>query len=67
MKLAFSILAGPSWSYEQLIEAARPLSYDGVEWRLTSAELSHASTDSKLRGDPAEHFLGVHGSWLPPA
>ncbi|HET6444509.1 MAG TPA: sugar phosphate isomerase/epimerase family protein [candidate division Zixibacteria bacterium] len=43
MKLAFSTLACPSWSWEQSIEAARSLGYDGIEWRLISGELVDAS------------------------
>lgn len=43
MKLAFSTLACPSWSWEQSIEAACSLGYDGIEWRLISGELVDAS------------------------
>jgi len=39
MKLSFSTLACPSWSWEQSIEAARSFGYDGLEWRLISGEL----------------------------
>src|SRR3954469_19004154 len=34
MKLAFSTLASPGWTWQQSIQAAKDLGYDGIEWRL---------------------------------
>ena len=34
MKLAFSTLASPNWTWQESIQAAKTLGYDGVEWRL---------------------------------
>lgn len=34
MKLAFSTLASPDWTWQEAIQAAQTLGYDGVEWRL---------------------------------
>lgn len=39
MKLAFSTLACPAWSIEQVAEAAAGLGYDGVELRLLDGEV----------------------------
>jgi sugar phosphate isomerase/epimerase len=39
MKLAFSTLACPKWSWAEAIEAARSYGYDGIEWRLVDGEV----------------------------
>jgi sugar phosphate isomerase/epimerase len=39
MKYAFTTLACPAWSIEQVVEAAATLGYDGVEWRLLDGEI----------------------------
>ncbi len=39
MKFAFSTLACPRWSVEQIIENAVSMGYDGVEWRLLDGEI----------------------------
>jgi fatty-acyl-CoA synthase len=46
MQLAFSTLACPGWSVEQVIEAGTGMGYDGVEWRLLDGELIDPLTDS---------------------
>ena len=43
MKLAFSTLACPDWSWEQVIERAKIYGYDGIEWRLIDGETVSAS------------------------
>lgn len=51
MKFAFSTLACPRWSVEQVIENAVSMGYDGVEWRLLDGEII----------DPVrDHAKGVH-------
>ncbi len=39
MKLAFSTLACPTWSLDQVVEAALEYGYQGVELRLIGGEL----------------------------
>lgn len=43
MKLAFSTLACPTWSTEQVIRAAADFGYDGIEWRLVDGEILNSS------------------------
>ena len=39
MKFAFSTLACPRWSVEQVVENAVNMGYDGVEWRLLNGKI----------------------------
>jgi sugar phosphate isomerase/epimerase len=39
MKLAFTTLACPAWSFEQCVEAAQRCGYDGLELRLLDGEI----------------------------
>ncbi len=39
MKFAFSTLACPKWSVEQVIENALTMGYDGIEWRLMNGKI----------------------------
>ena len=43
MKLAFSTLACPNWSWREVIEKAKAYGYDGIEWRLIDGETVSAS------------------------
>jgi len=45
MKYAFSTLACPAWSIEQVVDAATRLGYDGVELRLLDGEVIDPRTD----------------------
>ncbi len=45
MKYAFSTLACPAWSIEQIVDAATRLGYDGVELRLLDGEVIDPRTD----------------------
>jgi fatty-acyl-CoA synthase len=38
MKLAFSTLACPGWTWQEAIQAAKRLGYEGVEWRLVDGQ-----------------------------
>src|SRR4051794_9121073 len=38
MKLAFSTLASPNWTWQEAIQAAKAYGYDGIEWRLIDKE-----------------------------
>jgi sugar phosphate isomerase/epimerase len=38
MKLSYSTLASPNWSWSKAIQAAQAYGYDGVEWRLIDGE-----------------------------
>ena len=49
MRLAFSTLACPNWSMEQVIEAARQYSYEGLEMRLIDGEVITPSLDQATR------------------
>src|SRR5688500_4201825 len=39
MRIAFSSLACPGWTVEQIADAAGRYGYDAVEWRLADGEL----------------------------
>jgi sugar phosphate isomerase/epimerase len=39
MRIAFSSLACPGWTVEQIADAARRYDYDSIEWRLADGEL----------------------------
>lgn len=39
MRIAFSSLACPGWSVEQIADAAKRFGYEGIEWRLADGEL----------------------------
>jgi sugar phosphate isomerase/epimerase len=43
MRLAFSTLACPAWKWEQAVESARSLGYDGIEWRLIDGATASAA------------------------
>src|SRR5919201_3872342 len=45
MKYAFSTLACPAWSIEQVVEAATTMSYDGVELRLLDGAVIDPGAD----------------------
>ena len=49
MKFAFSTLACPKWSVEQVIENALSMGYDGIEWRLLNGKII----------DPVRDFTSV--------
>src|SRR4051812_23823641 len=38
MKLAYSTLACPDWTWQQAVDAAKSYGYDGIEWRLIDGE-----------------------------
>lgn len=42
MKLAFSTLACPGWSWKQAIDAAKSYGYDGIEWRLIDGQIANS-------------------------
>lgn len=39
MRLAYSTLACPSWTVEQMADAVPRFGFDGIEWRLAGTEL----------------------------
>lgn len=39
MKIAFQTLASPNWSWEQTLNAAAQLGYDGIELRGVEGEM----------------------------
>ena len=43
MRLAFSTLACPAWKWEQAVECARSLGYEGIEWRLIDGATASAA------------------------
>lgn len=47
MKYAFSTLACPSWTIEQVVDAALRMGYDGIELRLLNGEIIDPVTDRK--------------------
>lgn len=51
MKLAFSTLACPEWTWRQVIERARELGYDGVEWRLVDGRMIDINFPIELAAD----------------
>ncbi len=46
MKFAFSTLACPQWSTEQVVENAVKMGYDGIEWRLLDGEVIDPRQDA---------------------
>ncbi len=44
MKLAYSTLACPGWTWQQAIQAALDMGYQGIEWRMIDGELVSAKT-----------------------
>jgi sugar phosphate isomerase/epimerase len=48
MRLAFSSLACPGWSVEQIADAAKRYGYDAIEWRLADGELLGPRTDDRV-------------------
>ena len=51
MKLAFSTLACPKWSLEQIIKVARRHGYEGLEFRLLNGEILSADLDKTTRNE----------------
>jgi sugar phosphate isomerase/epimerase len=49
MKLAFTTLACPNWSLEQVIDAAQRNGYDGLEFRLLNGDVLPANMDQATR------------------
>jgi sugar phosphate isomerase/epimerase len=49
MKLAFTTLACPDWTFEQCLEAAQRYGYDGLELRLLHGEIITSATRSEQR------------------
>jgi sugar phosphate isomerase/epimerase len=49
MKLAFTTLACPNWTFEQCIEAAQRYGYEGLELRLLDGEIIDGKLPSKQR------------------
>ena len=49
MKLAYSTLACPNWSLEQIIDAAQRNGYDGLEFRLLNGDILPADLDKETR------------------
>ncbi len=49
MRLAFSTLACPNWSMEQVIEAAKQYGYEGLEMRLIDGEVITPALDKATR------------------
>jgi sugar phosphate isomerase/epimerase len=53
MKLAFSTLACPGWTWRHAIERATALGYDGIEWRLVDGHMVDAHFPIGLARDIA--------------
>src|SRR5258708_36813974 len=49
MKLAYSTLACPNWSLEQIIDAAQGNGYEGLEFRVLNGEILPADLDKTTR------------------
>ena len=60
MKYAFSTLACPAWSIEQVVDAATRLGYDGVELRLLDGEVIDPRTD-RAKVERAVALCRSHG------
>lgn len=43
MRLAFSTLACPEWTWQQAVDAAQSLGYQGIEWRMIDGSLVSAA------------------------
>src|SRR3954452_13866642 len=48
MKLAYSTLASPGWTWQQSIQAAKDLGYNGIEWRLVDNQTVSANFSTAL-------------------
>lgn len=48
MRIAFSSLACPGWTVEQIADAARRYGYDAIEWRLADGELLGPRTNERV-------------------
>ncbi|MFL6145127.1 MAG: sugar phosphate isomerase/epimerase family protein [Labedaea sp.] len=63
MRLAYSTLACPKWTWWQAITEAGRLGYDGIEWRLVDGEFITADLPVELAAEigkaTADHGLGV--------
>lgn len=63
MRIAFSTLACPGWTVEELADAAGRYGYDGLEWRLADGALLGPRTSEdvwrRIAHTCAEHGLGV--------
>src|SRR5260221_5071914 len=51
MKLAYSTLACPNWSFDQIIDAAQRNGYEGLEFRLLNGEILPADLDKTTRNN----------------
>ncbi len=60
MKFAFTNLAGPAWSIEQVVDAATQLGYDGVELRLLDGEVIDPLAD-RAKVERAVALCRSHG------
>src|SRR5215813_3723841 len=49
MKLAFTTLACPNWTFEQCVEAAHGYGYEGLELRLLDGEIVSGKLNSEQR------------------
>jgi sugar phosphate isomerase/epimerase len=49
MKLAFTTLACPDWTFEQCIEAAQRCGYEGLELRLLDGEIINSALNNEQR------------------
>src|SRR5262249_36642611 len=49
MKLAFTTLACPNWSLEQIIDAAKRNGYEGLEFRMLNGEILPPDLDKTTR------------------
>ena len=54
MKLSFSTLACPDWSYQKVISEAVAYGYEGVEWRLLDGNTLDASTPLAIAREVGE-------------
>jgi sugar phosphate isomerase/epimerase len=48
MRIAFSSLACPGWTVEEIADAARRFGYEGIEWRLADGALLGPRTDDAV-------------------
>jgi sugar phosphate isomerase/epimerase len=59
VKLAFSTLACPAWSLDQVVEAAAAYGYEGVELRLVDGELIDGAMPASERERVRDVFKGA--------
>ena len=64
MKYAFTTLACPAWSIEQVVEAATTLGYDGVELRLLDGAVIDPGAD---RAKVEQAVARCRAAEVPPA